>query len=196
MKRANIYLLLAGFLLNGTIAMAQIDPEPDGIGIYLDRGAMVPGITHEPFEPFQVYLLITHPSCSEGVIGWSATIEYPDNAVVWGWNVAGRNWLNFGAPPYFVVGYADPLPLGPIVQLLSFIIQVTDSNPASFYLSAGEGEPAGDNQPCYLDADDIGDYIPLYPWPRQEGAACFAVNAGTTTDTHSATWGGVKQLYR
>jgi hypothetical protein len=187
----------AALLLHASGAAAQIDPNPDGIGIYADLEATQTSVSADPGVPFEVYLVITRPSNSSGIMGWECGIDVPDNATIWGWNVAGDHWLNGGSPPEFEVGYGiDPLPSTDVVLLMTFIVYLSDENPAEFYIHECRAVPGLYDEPGYIASDDIGTLIPLHPWPRVQGEPAFKINDGTATPTLPATWGAVKALYR
>jgi hypothetical protein len=193
MKRA--FLLACPLLLLAAGAAAQIDPDPDGIGIYADLGATRTRL-HAPVEqPFEVYLMLTRPSAVGSIAGWSARIVVPENAVIWGWNVAGDHWMNVGSPPIFEVAYnlASSLPLQDVILLMTFIIYLTDHHPAEFYI-----ERSYDiyEWPCYLDTVDLGTFIQLHPWPRGSNQPAFCANPAPGTPVLAATMGAVKNLYR
>jgi hypothetical protein len=92
-------LWLVSLLAIALPASAQIDPDPDGIGIYADLGATLTSVTAAPEQPFEVYLMITRPSRLEDIIAWECSLVVPDNAVIWGWNIQGTAWSNFPVRP-------------------------------------------------------------------------------------------------
>jgi hypothetical protein len=189
-------LLAIGCLGLAWPATAQIDPEPDGIGIYADLAATRTSVTADPGVPFEVYLMITRPSNPSGIQGWECGIEVPGNAVIWGWNVAGDHWFNVGSPPEFEVAYGqEPLPAVDAVLLMTFIVYLTDSDPAEFYIHECQSVPGRYEWPAYVGADDINTLIRLHPWPRLAGQPAFKIN-DTSTPVVLATWGVVKSLFR
>ncbi len=198
MKRLLSFLLLATLVAGGEAA-AQVDPDPDGIGIYADLAATINAVNAEPNVPVEVYLILTRPSVtasSSGVVAWEARIVAPPNASVWGWNLPGGDWLNVGSPPDFQVAYGKaPLPLSNAVLLMTFIVIVSDTQPALFYVQAASFNSGHFNLPVYLAWGDIYHILPLHPYPAGPSAPCFKVNPGPTPIV-AASWGQVKSLYQ
>jgi hypothetical protein len=190
-----VFLLACPILLLVGVAAAQVDPDPDGIGIYADLGATRTRLSAPAEHPFEVYLMLTRPSAVGTIAGWTAGIVVPENAVIWGWNIAGDHWVNMGSPPIFEVAYSleSSLPLQDVVLLMTFIIYLTDVNPAEFYITRSFDYY---DWPCYLDHVDLGMLIELHPWPRGSNQPAFCVNPGTSTPVLAATMGTVKNLYR
>jgi hypothetical protein len=175
-----------------------VDPNPDGIGIYADKAATVNTVNAAPLAAVEVYLVLTRPSITNtslGVAGWECKVVVPDNAVVWGWNLPGDHWLNVGTPPDFQVGYGlTPLPSSSAVLLMTFIILVTDTNPARFYVRASMFNSGRFNLPVYVAWGDVSRIIPLHPYPGGPDQPSFRVNPGPTPNV-AASWGQVKALY-
>ena len=77
-------------------ASAQVDGDPDGIGIYFDQAAtlVTADFAETDFE-VQAYLVLTHPSLTGVLTGWSAYVgANPDDtatASVFGVPAAGEN---------------------------------------------------------------------------------------------------------
>jgi hypothetical protein len=181
-------------LLLAAVATAQIDPDPDGIGIYADLGATVTQVSAPAEVPFEVYLMLTRPSAPNSIVAWSVGIVVPENAVIWGWNIAGDHWMNYGNPPSFEVCFGlEGLPIQDVVRLMTFIVYLTDEDPAEFYITRSS---EGYDWPLYLDYEDIETFIQLHPWPRGSSQPAFCANPGPTTPVLAATMGVVKNLYR
>jgi hypothetical protein len=180
-----------------TAALAQIDPDPDGIGIYADLTATEVSISATPGQLVPVYLLVTRPSTPVGIVTWACTIVVPPNAQIVAWYIPGE-FLNFATPPDFVVcSPATPHPTAPIIHVMTFYIQMSDAAPAFFYVTGSENAgPGYDAHPVYLETGD-DDYIAHYMhcYPNGQEQPVFAVNA-PMTPVESATWGGVKALFR
>ena len=62
MKKLVVLLLVS---LVATSAMAQIDPDPNSIGIYFDDGAMENCTTAVPFVPFMAYYCLTNTTVGQ-----------------------------------------------------------------------------------------------------------------------------------
>ena len=137
--------------------------------------------------------MLTRPSAPNSIAGWAVGIVVPENAVIWGWNIAGDHWANLGNPPYFVVACGmGGLPIQDVVRLMTFIVYLTDEDPAEFYITREDHHP----WPCYIDHENMSTLIELHPWPRVANQPAFCANPGPTTPVLAATMGAVKNLYR
>jgi hypothetical protein len=54
---------------------AQLDPDPDGIGIYFDTAAQV-NCLNDVYGSIRGFLIITHPSIETGISGWTCHVDY------------------------------------------------------------------------------------------------------------------------
>jgi len=114
---------------------------------------------------------------------------------IWGWNIAGGPWFNFGNPPEFVVCYVNGLPLADTVLLMTFIIFVNDAEPAQFYITHNYINSGGYDLPVYVDASNINLIRPLHPYPDGPTAPSFVINQDLVP-VASESWGAVKNLYQ
>lgn len=196
----SLFLLVCACLW-AAAATAQIDPNTDGVGIYVDLEGQVNEVELEVGVPMEVYLLLTRPSGTGGLAAWECELVVPENVTIWGWNtsvVDGAFCLS--TPPGFVVAYPDGIPYQDVNLLMTFIIVPQDSEPAQFYITNYTG-PNGQDEPVYLDLDEdrpSGDdriLINMTPYPGGEDLAAFTVNPDPTS-VDLASWGGVKALYR
>ena len=127
-----VVLLLA--CLVASSAFAQIDPDPNSIGIYADLEAYVPGILPTPNVPFNLYLILTNtdaPSISAYEVGYENVVEVPvgspglvfrlgssiANGVVSGLDLGDSSDILAGD---HIVGLASPLVAGPATVLHSW----------------------------------------------------------------------------
>lgn len=77
--RYAIALVMISGLLMVSLAAAQIDPDPDGMGIYFDSGGLInclTGLEPDIYGPGFVYPLVARPSFPEdlGITGWEARL--------------------------------------------------------------------------------------------------------------------------
>ncbi len=127
-----VVLLLA--CLVASSAFAQIDPDPNSIGIYADLEAYVPGILPTPNVPFNLYLILTNtdaPSISAYEVGYENVVEVPvgspglvfrlgssiANGVVSGLDLGDSSDILAGD---HIVGLASPLVAGTATVLHSW----------------------------------------------------------------------------
>lgn len=189
-----IFLILAAFAVP---AFAQLDTEPDGIGIYADLEATQVSINAEPGVITPVYLLATNVSQEGGIMSWAAQIVVPPNAEILAWNIDGTA-MNFSSPPHFVVARpSDHHPQAPVILLMTFYIQMTDSDPAYFYVQGTEyaGSYPWDSAPVYLAYEDYYTPFFMHCFPNGLEEPVFAVN-GDLTPTQATTWSEVKALFQ
>lgn len=196
MKKLIFLFSVSIILLAGTVT-AQVDPNPDGIGIYADLEATTTNITAAVGEPIEVYLLLTRPSCPLRVQAWECGIEAPSNVEMWGWTLPAESHsgIFFIDLPYYQAAFFESLPSTDIVVLMIFIVRVTDLEPAAFRVIPHWSDTGGFGLPCYLmDDHDLTPY-PMHPYEPEAGKAAFLIN-GPTMAIESATWGKVKSLYQ
>jgi len=190
---AIVCCLCAGLV---TLAAAQADPDPDGIGIYADLAATEVSIEAQPGEILPVYLVLTRPSQSPGIACWSAMVVAPLNAQILAWNVQGSSFLNFASPPEFNVCFQDPFPTSDRMHLMTFYVQMTNALPGYFRVvgSPIAGEPFSE-APCYLMPDDVETPHFLHGFPNGTAQPMFAVN-DELTPVESHTLSEVRSLFR
>lgn len=114
-----------------TPALAQLDPDPDGIGVYFDPAATLVAAQAFVGETVPAYLILTLPSRSGGLALWEAHVgPIEENAMVRGTPVGGFNMLStmlgsFGVS--FAVGMDQPYSaLQTVTILVELQISVTD----------------------------------------------------------------------
>ena len=87
-------LLIVFFIALASGALAQIDPDPNGLGIYFDQGATVVSADLEVDEFITGYLIATN--CTEtGFMMWWQCGVCVDNGVLFGSVTNGHNYLGF-----------------------------------------------------------------------------------------------------
>lgn len=193
-----ITLMLMVVLAGG--ALAQIDPDPDGIGIYFERGATVrETTTSAPFEAVTAYLLITTPSTADPISGWEAVVGVDGSPVAPAWTLeVGMD--NDPDPWIFDVTIAPSplLPAGPTVLLATWTGFVM--NPAdlvAFTVTGVPGSPYFPDSPGYFTEWIVPQLHPLHV-TNCAGDIVAMVN-GICTDTvgdEDMTFTTLKTLFR
>jgi len=185
-----LLLLIAACVLLAPAAEAQIDPDPDNVGIFFDLNATV-NCAEVYFSAIECYIMILSPSEPSGVGGMSATFELSPTLIFLGLNCPGDIIL---PPPWpeFQVFFSTPLPPELVVPICSFTIFVLDIQPA--FLTIHDAH--------YIAGDDPGLVIPLHPMTHYDYYGnpnpVAAVNAGADlcpVSDAKTTWGGLKALY-
>lgn len=194
-------LALLAIALIASSAMAQVDPDPDGVGVYFDLG----GTTFEkntvaPFESVTAYLLVTNPSDPAGVAGWEMVINVAGGAVAPAWTLSAGLDVD-SDPNAFQVGIGLAplaLPAGPTVLLatwVGFVMAPTDV--ISFTILPVPGSVSFDNAPGYASGDNAGLLIPLqvssgFPY----GAPSALINSTGVVANENMSFGQVKNLFQ
>ncbi len=190
--------LLALLLCCGT-ALAQLDPDDDGIGIYFDPCACVNCVPMEAGAHIG-YVVITHPTAQQaGVGGWEAKIWVEGPAVITNMTFQG-NAINFTNPPEYFVGIQVPL-YNPfmypavVVAVVDFLL-LDDQVPVDWYIDGIYRHSLPNRQPAYLDGDDYNIIIALQQPTGGPTIPVATINGDCAVPTTEASWGDVKSLYR
>jgi hypothetical protein len=180
-------------------AQAQIDPDPDGIGIYFDEGATEHCLfTSVPYQPVTAYLCVTNLSEPLGLDGWEATVIVEGEGLLTPvWTVL-HNGTNFLVPPAFAVGYSyDDCPQGPVIVLIRIDAVVADpSLPVSFRIDAAPTPSIPGHDPVW---EPCTGWWFLFPLHQSSGSHLLPVATVNLPDcavpNAVSTWGAVKALY-
>ena len=194
-------LAFTAILALSTVAMAQLDPDPDGMGIYFDMDATITCVENDPgMAPVEVYLLLTNPS-GPTVGAWECDIPEDVEAYIAGIWVMANDGLNTGSGTEYQVGLGlVPFPVEGNVFLLasrSMLFLGLETDHAVFSLGGVAGSqsfPGG--EPGYL--VDLGILVPCQvpfgvlggetAWVNMPGSCNIVAN-------DDMTWGEVKSLY-
>lgn len=89
-------ILACSLLVLGTGGLAQLDPGPDGLGLYFDESATeASAMVSEGTEYLTAYLILTNPTVAGNLNHWSAGVSAflggPGNAAIAGSPVVGHN---------------------------------------------------------------------------------------------------------
>lgn len=185
-------LIAIGLCFIAGAAMAQIDPQFDGIGIYADVDGMLAGVQQEVGVPLEVYLLLTNPSSDLMYMAWECGIDVPDNALVWGFNFPHPGTIAIIDGTDFTAAWGVWTPMQSVNLLMTFIITPLDDQCAYFGVTGNSGTPDPVGPAYCVEGYQIVD---LHPYSGAAGAA-FALNADEMLATDSATLDQVKALYR
>ena len=120
MRKLAILLGLGSLLVAG-MATAQIDPDSDMIGIYVDPGATSWCDSPGAVGQYDTYLCLTNATVAAGVSGWECSVVVTEGVFVLNWGYAGTA-VNALAPPDFAVGLASPLPWEPSIVLMTMTV--------------------------------------------------------------------------
>jgi hypothetical protein len=191
-------LLLGLGVLLASPAMAQIDPDVDGIGIYFDPCACEYCVTRDVGETFG-YLLITHPSSSTGVGGWECEISWDGPVVPLQYMLQGQA-INVETPPAFAVGLAEPLSnpyMWPAVVVCTIRMMVMDtSEPINFYIDGIFFHSLPEKVPAYLDGGDYSTILELRQSTGGPDIPVATINGDCAVDGEETSWSEIKSMFR
>jgi hypothetical protein len=192
-----ILVTLAIVCLAGT-AMAQVDPDPDGIGMYFDLDATQYCLDYTG-GPVSVYLVLTNASEPTGISGWECHVTYtvPAGDFETGW-VLPAGSLNVSTAPDFVVGLAAPAPWAPAILLGTYGILVFATGSMEWYVGPAD-TPSIPGVPVYAAGDNPGNLIPLQMVSGSPDLPVAQLNIGCPGDvigTQQETFGSVKAMFK
>lgn len=198
MRRIVTTLIIAGLAAAG--ARAQVDPGPDGVGIYFDEAAtltsmVVPTAGGAPTPVANAWLVATRMTLTGDVGYWQAFVasfapgdEPIDATPVYGWPTFGYNIaMNMpGDPRHGFTVFIDQglLPAGDAVVLARLQVPCATAQPIPLHVWDAE--------------------IGVYGWPARPLAPSSGawdrpvamINGQAPVATAVTTWGGVKSLFR
>ena len=199
-------LVVTVVLLWAGAALAQpADPDPDGIGIYFDEGATT--WCTDVASPSQVtaYLCLTRASDLSGFVAWEGRIEASDGCTISAFQIRGDG-TNNATEPEFVVTYGTPLAYALSTVLLDITVDVEWEWAVGLRVWAASTPSGPENLPAYATVAEPATFRTLgYSWGWDEGSGipnwCAGINDANCPDgpsvaAPSATWSGVKALYR
>jgi len=180
------------------LVSAQLDPDDDGIGVYLDPCACVICMPLQP-GTYTGYVIVTHPTSPEGVGGWEARITYDGPATVTNWAFQG-NAINLLTPPEFFVGIGTPIinPFTyPAIVVATFdLVLLDDSVEVNFWIDGVQRHSLPYRQPAYLDGSDYNIIKPLQQPTGGPDEPVSTLNGGCAVPNEDVSWGEVKTLFR
>jgi hypothetical protein len=182
-------------LVGGGEATAQLDPYPDGLGLYYDADATEYCLL-DASGLVEIYLFLTRCSQPSGISGWEchATYTIPAGDFEVGWTLPAGS-LNVSSAPDFAVGLATPLPNAPIMLLATLQILVFSPAIIEFYLGPAD-HPSIPGYPVYAAGDDPGILIPMHLISGNPSVPVAWLNGCFTVDAEPRSFGSVKALYR
>jgi hypothetical protein len=197
---------LVGMLV--TPVVAQVDPDPNGIGIYFDEGANVYCTQADVGSEMLAYLCLTRITSASGISKWEAAVEVSLPNAVLAWNLRGQA-TNTSENPEFVVGLTEPLLWQSSLVVLEMTLSVLAEDPLVLRVHPTEN-PSVPGAPFPLPAYALGDDPSVFQtlgyswgWDPTTGEPnwCAVINpagdcSDPPTENSSSSWGGIKALYR
>jgi len=193
-RKLLIALICLGIVASAT---AQVDPDPDGIGVYFDPAATLVAAQAFVGEIVPAYLVLTRPSQSGTLALWEAHVgPVGFNATVHGTAVAAFNMaqnMPGSAGVSFACGMDEPYPgLQTVMVLAELEIAVLGGGPVGVAVGGVSYDVP------YYRPDDFyhGPDTELFPASGSTSAPVAVVNGAAPVGNELRSWGQVKALYR
>lgn len=187
-------LLLVIFLAD--YSMGQIDPDPNGIGVYFDEGATVVSISADPASSVNAYLILTNPTEIGGIAYWEAYVDHQLPGTF-------SNYSSVYGEPRFGINYWDPMsgasfivfnvvidtpqPLERVTILADLIIWLNgEVNPVGLYVC----------DTFYSKVGYGGPYVLCNPSSGNSELPVASINGPAPVVVEKRSWGQVKALFR
>jgi len=180
-------------------SLAQLDPDPDGVGIYADLDGLQNNLmTGEGI--IELYVLATGISAPDGMAAWELSLFY-DGPLVYAGHVIPYNNVNVGQWPSYSVGHAQAVHApAPIMHLMTLTFVVTGTNtPGEIFIRQAdmpEGGSIGNNLPAYCNGVPPYDLYTMFPSSGGIDAPVFRVNGDQPVATKSVSFSGIKALFK
>jgi len=188
------------------LAQGQImDTEPDVIGFFADPVGNYPGVC-EQNVPRLVYLMITHPSDTSGLLSYQCSFTIPDVVTSLGFQSAGTI-ISEDIFPVLDIEFTAPVPATGETYILGtwniFLAEpgqgavlLADHFPYEYYAAAYRTVASGDVR-IPVHTPDWSNGMPTAPGEDQE---VLWINhpeyCRYVVGDRAMSWGGVKGLYR
>ncbi len=188
-------ILVSCLISIASMAIAQIDTDPDGIGIYFDEGATQIVATVAVGESVDAYLIATNPSHPGALSLWEAGVVPRGPAIVVGGPVGGFDMSTHmpGNPSYaFAVAMNSPYPTLQAITILATLgISVYDEGSIGLHVYGGTFD-----LPNYRVDDFYGTDHFLHPSSGSSDLPVAMINGPRPVSSEQTSWGGVKSLFR
>jgi len=196
--------ILTTFLLTTVFAlpaMSQVDPDPDGVGIYADLGATINRADLVYPETMDLYLLLTNPSDVRDIIGFEVSIDGGGFQIL-DVDYAAASAVNTGSDDEYIVSFADmPLPSAPVVLLMTLTVQSTTGGGWGGIVLDCIDWPYGGSLGNYRPGYTVGtnkDYqlLDMNQSSGRRSEPVFRFNGPAPIAVEHYTFGGIKALFR
>ncbi|MBT3317654.1 hypothetical protein HN388_06690 [bacterium] len=189
-----LLLLVVGAIILPLQASAQIDHDPDGLGVYFDHGGEIVMIS-TPIEFVQVhaYLLLSRPTDSTGVSGWECSIRTEGVVLQPQWSLSAG--MNFATVPQFNVMIGEgaaALPHGDTLLLAAFsCIVMTPADEVYFFIDPYENSRFTPPAAGYSAGSSFNNGIRC----QISGVPCASINGTGVVNNDDVSWGSVKAMF-
>ena len=178
-------------------AWGQLDPGPDGLGLYLDMEGTINNVQQES-GLLEVHLLLTGCSSEQGFAAWEAGIAFDGPLEFAGYQLPDHS-IAFIRFPDLSAGYDyNYFIQQPILHLLTLYFHVNGPEVGNIYLgpvsSSGGSGSMGNYLPAYVTPGSV--MVAMHPSSGSVDLPVFRVNGEAPVATTSATMDEIKALYR
>jgi len=198
MKKLVVLLLVS---LMATSALAVMDPDDNGIGVYFDLDADVNASVQAFNVPFQAYVMITNPTndISGLEVGYEVAVAPGFEGLVFRLgSVLPVGAVDLGTSTNILLGdyafgIAAPLPAAPAVVLVHWTFMILSPGMTMEFYLGPSAIPSLGPVPAY---EGGGVILELQQSSGGPGAAVACVNSCTPVAVENASFGNVKSLFR
>jgi hypothetical protein len=189
-----------------TCAFAQIDPDPDGIGIYADLAATCNNLTIGAFTEFEVYLIATNITETD-IVTWGLGIDWTPGLMITGhtypYTLVGNHIFSLSVNSLVMAVSSQGftiLTYGPDAHLVTLRFISLTAGTDSIYLGPFHWNSTYETAITY-NSERTWNSIPepsivLHPSSGAFTAPVFVVNEDAPVANEDMTIGQVKRLYR
>lgn len=190
-------LVLGLVLLMASTALAQVDPDPNGLGLFSDMGYMVRCSSAAGSTMLPLYLVASNISAS-GLAGWECQVRMTGSGAMFLSAVmAGQGPINLYTAPEFQVGLGVPMDFAPNLLLATITYFVLAPVPTTFAIGPIDHPQSIAGECVYADAADVGHLIPFQPPQGSWDLPAFVLNGVCDiVPVQEDTWGGVKGMFK
>ncbi len=196
MKKLIALATLAPLLLS-LPAPAQVDQDPDGLGMYFDTDATQYCLEYVGGE-VSAYVILTNCSEPTSIAGWECHVTYtiPPGNYELGWWLNTIGGENVSAAPDFQVGLPSAMPYSPAILLAVYRMLIYVPDPIVFYVGPCNS-PTIPGYPAYAVGGDPGRIKPMYVVSGSYDLPVAQLNGVCSViATEHTTFGHIKAMFR
>ena len=190
-----VFLILVALMLSWGMSEAQLNPEPNLLGLYFDEQAEVNCIEGvPPYQIVSMYAILTNPTMDE-IVGFEFGLDVVGSTIFMETVVPGNIFWDPVEYVRYVVNFGYPYPLGPINMLVSFTVLYFEPNmaPVAFFMREADVPSGPWDQPGVILPG--GEFVPVVV-NLSLGDMTASLNEVCALPTQPRTFEGLKALFR